>query len=384
MGERTSVTTADGPVEAYLAGAPGDPGVLFYVDAIGLRPRIEDMADRIASWGYLVLVPHVFHRWGSAAELAPTTDLREPGAREAFWGSGVMDRVDGLTPDLAESDAAAWLAALGEHAGDGPVGVTGYCMGVRLAVRTAGWHPDRVPGRGWVARGWPRHSRARQPAPRPRGVPRRVRLRARRPRPLDAAGGRRRPRRGADRRRSPAHQRGLRGRRPRLHHGRHVGLRRGRGRAALRRAARPPRPHPALDSDPERRREPPEQQAEGGAVLVVERGEEARLVGDVVVHRGVDDTAPLRREDDGARAAVGVARAAARRGRAPRGGRAASRPRRTSRGSARRARRGSGRTARPAGAGWRGRRSRPRPARAARRRRRARGSGRWRRGGRGR
>ena len=55
-----------------------------------------------------------------------------------------MDRVDGLTPDLAESDAAAWLAALGEHAGDGPVGVTGYCMGVRLAVRTAGWHPDRV------------------------------------------------------------------------------------------------------------------------------------------------------------------------------------------------------------------------------------------------
>ena len=59
------------------------------------------MADRIASWGYLVLAPHVFHRWGSAAELAPTTDLREPGAREAFWGSGVMDRVDGLTPHLA-------------------------------------------------------------------------------------------------------------------------------------------------------------------------------------------------------------------------------------------------------------------------------------------
>ena len=59
---------------------PGDPGVLFYIDAIGLRPQIEKMADRIASWGYVVLAPNVFYRDGSAAELAPKEDLREPGA----------------------------------------------------------------------------------------------------------------------------------------------------------------------------------------------------------------------------------------------------------------------------------------------------------------
>ena len=144
MGAMTTVTTSDGPAEAWLAGERGDPGVLFYIDAIGLRPRIEEMADRVASWGYVVLAPNVFHRWGTAAELAPQRDLREPGAREEFWASGVMDRVDALTPDLAEPDAEAWLAALDEHAADGPVGVTGYCMGVRLAVRTAGWHPGRV------------------------------------------------------------------------------------------------------------------------------------------------------------------------------------------------------------------------------------------------
>ncbi|WP_377644108.1 dienelactone hydrolase family protein [Oryzobacter terrae] len=138
------MTTADGPVEAYLAGEPGGPGVLFYVDAIGLRPRTQEMADRIASWGYVVLVPHVFHRWGSAADLAPTQDLREPGAREAFFAGGVMDRVRDLTPDLAENDAVAWLTALATHSGGGRVGVTGYCMGARLAVRTAGWHPDRL------------------------------------------------------------------------------------------------------------------------------------------------------------------------------------------------------------------------------------------------
>ena len=29
------------------------------------------MAERIASWGYVVLAPNVFHRSGRAADLAP-------------------------------------------------------------------------------------------------------------------------------------------------------------------------------------------------------------------------------------------------------------------------------------------------------------------------
>ncbi len=55
-----------------------------------------------------------------------------------------MDRVAELTPDLARTDAAAWVAELEKHAGDGPIGVTGYCMGARLAIRTAGWFPGTV------------------------------------------------------------------------------------------------------------------------------------------------------------------------------------------------------------------------------------------------
>jgi len=138
------IQAPDGVAEAYLPGDAGRPGVLFYIDAIGLRPRIEEMADRIASWGYVVLAPNVFYRDGRAADLAPTDDLRDPGAREAFFASGVMDRVRGLTPDLAEHDARAWVAELRRHAGARPIGVTGYCMGARLAVRTAGWLPEDV------------------------------------------------------------------------------------------------------------------------------------------------------------------------------------------------------------------------------------------------
>src|SRR5690349_1297382 len=141
-----TLTMPDGDAEAYLATAPDGrpaPGVLFVIDAIGLRPRIEEMADRIASWGYVVLAPNVFHRDGRAADLAPTEDLTLPGNREKFFASGVADRVAALTPERTDPDARRWVAALLEH-GTGPIGVVGYCMGARLATRTAGLLPDHV------------------------------------------------------------------------------------------------------------------------------------------------------------------------------------------------------------------------------------------------
>ena len=143
----------DGRAEAYLAAAPDGrpaPGVLFIVDAIGLRPQIERMADRIAAWGYAVLAPHVFFREGAAVDLAPHGDLGDPEARRAFMAEA-MPRVHRLTPDLLARDLPAYLAALRarpEVAGEA-VGVTGYCMGARIAVRAAGLDAGVVAVGGW-------------------------------------------------------------------------------------------------------------------------------------------------------------------------------------------------------------------------------------------
>jgi carboxymethylenebutenolidase len=127
------IEAPDGPVEAYVAG-PDDrsvPGVLFYMDAYGLRPQIERMLERIAGWGYTVVAPNVFHRDGTVAELV---DEREH----------VFDRVKGLTPDQLLADTPAYLAVLRERCADGGVGTTGYCMGARLSVRTGNAHPEDV------------------------------------------------------------------------------------------------------------------------------------------------------------------------------------------------------------------------------------------------
>jgi carboxymethylenebutenolidase len=141
---RLDIATPDGTAEAYLTGS--GPGVLFFIDAIGLRPQIEQMCDRIAGWGYTVLAPNTLYRSGTAAETSPTGDLRAPGAREAFFEQAGA-RIGALTSTRLARDIPAYLAALREHSagGDGGlVGVVGYCMGARLAVRASGIDPAVV------------------------------------------------------------------------------------------------------------------------------------------------------------------------------------------------------------------------------------------------
>jgi carboxymethylenebutenolidase len=142
-----TITTADGVAEAIVATPPAGngPGVLFFMDAFGLRPRIQDMADEIAGWGYVVLAPNVFYRDGTVAELTSQVDLSTPGGREAFW-QVAGPRMEHLTADKAVRDNDAYLTALGSVIGvsPAPVGVVGFCMGTRLALRAAGRHPEVV------------------------------------------------------------------------------------------------------------------------------------------------------------------------------------------------------------------------------------------------
>ncbi|MET1037342.1 MAG: dienelactone hydrolase family protein [Aeromicrobium sp.] len=149
--ETIQITVPDGTAEAYVSRPDtGDhPGVLLHVDAIGLRPRIKEMADRIASWGYVVLVPHAFYRVGTAEELAPSTDLTEPGAREEFFG-GLRTLLAGHTADRSDADLDAYVTALlGLPGVRGPrIGFTGYCIGGRMAIRAAGLRPDVIAAAG--------------------------------------------------------------------------------------------------------------------------------------------------------------------------------------------------------------------------------------------
>jgi carboxymethylenebutenolidase len=142
------VPTPDGVANAYLS-RPDDaqhPGVLYIMDAYGLRPTIEEMADRIAAHGYVVLAPNVFYRAGRDP-IGPLPDLTDPAQRTSFFQS-LRPLFEQLTPERVAADGRAYLDYLASMADPGPVGITGYCMGGRLGWQIAAAHPDRVAALG--------------------------------------------------------------------------------------------------------------------------------------------------------------------------------------------------------------------------------------------
>jgi carboxymethylenebutenolidase len=157
-GSTVDVRTPDGVADAYLArpegrttgvDAPGEqltyPGVLFVMDAFGLRAQIEKMADRIAEHGYVVLAPNVFYRSGRSPVIE-LPDLRDPEQRGTVFEK-LRPLIAELTPERIVADGGAYLDYLAQLA-ETPLAITGYCMGARIGWRIAAAHPDRVAALG--------------------------------------------------------------------------------------------------------------------------------------------------------------------------------------------------------------------------------------------
>ncbi|BFU41819.1 dienelactone hydrolase family protein [Krasilnikovia sp. MM14-A1004] len=141
------IPTEDGVADAYLVrpeGAGPWPGVLVYPDAFGLRPRLFEMADRIAGHGYVVLVPHLLYRAGRAP-LFDLSGLSDPDQRQRIIGQ-VMPLVMRLDNETITHDSRAYLDFFAAQDGvaAGPVAIVGYCMGGTNAVRAAAAFPDRI------------------------------------------------------------------------------------------------------------------------------------------------------------------------------------------------------------------------------------------------
>ncbi len=142
--ETVEIPTPDGVADAYLT-RPDDqphPGVLFIMDAYGLRPTIDEMADRIAADGYVVLAPNVFYRAGRSP-VRPMPDLTDPEQRSSFFQS-IRPLIEQLTPERLAADGAAYLDYLAQVDARGTIAITGYCMGARVGWWIAAAHPDRV------------------------------------------------------------------------------------------------------------------------------------------------------------------------------------------------------------------------------------------------
>jgi carboxymethylenebutenolidase len=145
------IPTADGTADAYLVRPDGDgeyPGVLLFMDAFGLRPRIAEMAARIAERGYAVLAPNILYRGGRSPLVEPA-ELEDPEKRGAAFGR-LMPMMQQLTTARLTADTAAYLDFFAAQDGvaAGPVVIVGYCMGGRNALIAMEAFPDRIKALG--------------------------------------------------------------------------------------------------------------------------------------------------------------------------------------------------------------------------------------------
>lgn len=118
------------------------PAVLLYMDGLGIRSALFELAERIASFGYVVLLPDLFYRAGTNLSADPKKFFSDPAFRTE-WASKLIGSV---TQAKVMSDTQAFLDYLGTQPDVKPskVGTTGYCMGGGHALAAAGFFPDRV------------------------------------------------------------------------------------------------------------------------------------------------------------------------------------------------------------------------------------------------
>jgi carboxymethylenebutenolidase len=152
-----SIKTPDGETDAALYTPPGKspfPGVLIFTDILGLRPAFRDMGRRLASSGYVVLVPNPFYRTKKGPLVEGPFDFAKDMPK-------LQPHTSAITADGTTRDETAWLAyldGLSSVSKKAKIGVNGYCMGGPRTVQAAALRPDRVgaamachPGNGLVS-----------------------------------------------------------------------------------------------------------------------------------------------------------------------------------------------------------------------------------------
>lgn len=138
------IVTRDGAMESFICHPERHgphPAILMLMDAPGIREELRDMARRLASIGFYVVLPNLYYRAG----------------RDSVFGPGVLtmgdperDRMRAIRTKMTippvMSDVAAMLAFLDTQPAvkPGAVGTHGYCMSGPYALAAAARFPGRI------------------------------------------------------------------------------------------------------------------------------------------------------------------------------------------------------------------------------------------------
>ena len=133
------IETTDGQMGSFIAcpeqGGPC-PVVLFYMDSLGVRDELRDMARRVAAAGYFVVLPDLYYRRTG----------QQAATRERVAVDGYVRDTPQLSIRMVMQDTAAMLAYVDvePRANAKLIGAVGYCMSGAFVLAAAGTFPDRI------------------------------------------------------------------------------------------------------------------------------------------------------------------------------------------------------------------------------------------------
>jgi carboxymethylenebutenolidase len=140
--EMIQLRTQDGTCPTHIFTPSGSglwPAVIFFMDGLGVRPALFEMAERLAAHGYYVVLPDLYYRSGftKGPKLFSDPTIREEWSKTVLPTMSIANIMRDVSSVLAFLDSQPAVRR-------GKIGVTGYCMGGRLALAAAGHFPDRI------------------------------------------------------------------------------------------------------------------------------------------------------------------------------------------------------------------------------------------------
>lgn len=127
--EMVEIPAPDGPMPAFAVRPEGDgpfPGVIVVMEAFGLNDHVKSVAERIAREGYVVVAPDVYYR----------SPDRVAGYHELPKAIGLMSQLDDRKLVADVRAVMDWIEAR-PGVRKGRIGITGFCMGGRIAFLAA-------------------------------------------------------------------------------------------------------------------------------------------------------------------------------------------------------------------------------------------------------
>lgn len=142
-----TIQTGDGVADGFLYTPQAEgakttwPGAMHLVDIGGIRDSHRGMAKRLASQGYVVLLPNIFYRVGKAPFFPWPIKMDD-----AATMSKMNELRTSLPPDAVIRDGKAYTSFLSQQPGvaSGPMGVVGHCFSGAVSVRWAASQPDKI------------------------------------------------------------------------------------------------------------------------------------------------------------------------------------------------------------------------------------------------